>query len=459
MNKDAKAAYDTIIAIRNNSSKNTKVSILAQQKNNTFLKEYLRLMYEPRVNFYMKKVDPKASASTAHYTDFDETLLDELKSSFCTRLVSGNEARSAIAAIYNGFKTDWEKELLALLINRDAKSGFGGSTINKVWADLVTDVPYCRCSLPKDAKLAQWPWSKGVYSQQKCDGMFSNITHKADGTVTIASRSGSPFPIDKFNDVVALVEAKIPRGAQCHGELLMYRNGKVLERQDSNGQFNSILQGGEAKPGCTIVYVAWDMIPESEAKAKNKYRVPYKTRFESLASLLDNEHQDDYPLQVVTTKVVNSLTEAYAHYKEMLELGFEGTIIKHPEMIWEDTTSKFQVKLKLEAECELRVVAFKPGNGKNEALFGSLQCVSECGQLEVSLTGFSDELRAQLFEDKDIVIGAIITAKSNCLLKPSKVGGKYSLFLPRFEEIRLEKKTADTLEKIIAQFDAAIAAA
>ena len=452
-----KAAYDTIIAMRKTSSKTEKIALLTKQKNNVFLKEYLRMMYEARVNFYIKKVDPKLAVAGRAAYQFDMETLDALKSSLCNRTLSGAKARASVATLHASFKNDYERELLELLIERDAKSGFGASTINKVWADLITDVPYMRCCLPKDAKLDKFPWKTGVFSQLKCDGMFANVTHRADGSVTIASRSGSPFPIEMFPDIEREVIAKVPACSQMHGELLMYKDGEVLPRELGNGMFNSIQQGGELEDGCVPVYVAWDIIPETEAKAKNKYRVAYSKRFAKLGDCLKTkETGENAPLQLVITKIVHSMKEAQEHYKEMLEAGFEGTIIKHPDMIWEDTTSKSQVKMKLTAECDLKVVGFNPGKGKNEVLFGSIQLVSADGKLEVGMSGFSDKLRKQLWEDRNILIGKIMTVKSNCLMEPSKDGGKYSLFLPRYEETRLDKKAADTLDKIIKQFEAAI---
>jgi hypothetical protein len=41
-------------------------------------------------------------------------------------------------------------------------------------------------------------------------------------------------------------------------------------------------------------------------------------------------------------------------------------------------------------------------------------------------------------------------------MKPSKEGGKYSLFLPRFQGLREDKNEADSLQRIIDQFESAV---
>lgn len=450
-----KTAYNTIVAMRNTSSKLEKQAILEKQKNNAFLKEFLRLCYEPKVNFYVKKIDPKLAPSDVEYR-LNDSVLTAIKGTICNRKLTGKKAREALSFLYNSMAEEWECEMLNWLIERDCKAGFSDGTINKVWPGMLTDVPYMRCCLPKETDLKSFPWKDGVFSQMKADGMFANVNNDS-GVVTITSRNGSPFPMDMFPKLAAEVKANIREGYQLHGELLMYRDGKLLERKTSNGRFNSILQGGELEEGDVPVYVAWDMIPLAAAKAKGKLRVPYETRFGELTASIGGNRLSLTVLRLIDYRIVRSIESAYAHYKAMLDEGYEGTILKHPEMIWEDTTSKFQVKLKLTAECDLRIDSFTEGNGKNAKTFGSIQCSTSDGKLEVGVSGFGDKTRQEFSDDRANMIGKIMTVKANAIMAPKKEGGKYSLFLPRFEEIRLDKKVADSLDRVQAQFDAAIA--
>ena len=48
----------------------------------------------------------------------------------------------------------------------------------------------------------------------------------------------------------------------------------------------------------------------------------------------------------------------------MLSRGKEGVVLKNPTAIWRDGTSKEQVKLKLELDCDLKVIGFEEGEGK-----------------------------------------------------------------------------------------------
>lgn len=446
---------EVIHAIRATSSKNEKLALLMSNKDNDDLRTYLRMTYEPRINFYVKSVTSSPTGGTEEFTD---DTIAEVYDTIAKRELTGNAAREWLTKLDGTLDSDG-RELLDLLIRRDIKSGVSAGTINKVWPDLITDPPYMRCGLPRDADLVNWPWSEGVYSQIKADGMFANISIHNSSLATVESRAGSPFPIDAFSDLVKNVLDLVPPGHQLHGELLMLdKSGKILPREVGNGMFNSLLKDGELEPGYRPIYQVWDIIPLNEAKAKNKYKVEYKTRFDYLIDLFKDS--DMKFIQVIEYEIVYSLAEAYASAGRAMARGLEGTVIKHPNAIWEDTTSKNQIKLKLEFEVDLRVKSLKAADpkSKNAATFGSMECESECGLLQVSVTGLKDDKRQYIFDNfEDEYKDGIITVRANGVMMPNPdTGGKYSLFLPRYVEDRADKTEADTLERILSIQQAAI---
>lgn len=447
-----KAVYDAIIACRATSSKNEKIAILTAAKSDD-LQLFLATTYEPRINFYQKKVDTKQQVLTLD-VDFTGALVQVIVKEIAGRKITGNEAKRWLASVRAGLKNDWEREMMDMLIERDVRAGFSGNTVNKVFGnDVVTDVPYMRCSLPKDSKLNDFNWGEGVFSQVKADGMFANVSRDDRGVVTIQSRNGSPFPlVEAFAQLIEEVGAAVPPDQQLHGELLMYKDGVALPRQDGNGRFNKLLQSGELEAGYNVVFECWDMIPLREAKAKNKYKVDYKTRFNRLKRELERFAGES--LRLIETRIVYSLKEAYEHYRDALERGLEGTIVKDGGMFWEDTTSKWQVKLKLEFEVDLEVIGYEEGKGKAAGSLGALRLQTSDGKLQVKAgSGFSDEQRRDIWARKDL---KIVTVKSNSIMPPSNKD-TYSLFLPIFIEERLDKTVANSLQEVLDQYDATIA--
>lgn len=435
--------YTIIKTLEETSSSLVKETILKNNANNNVLKTFFYLALEPKINFYIKKLEK--SYPTGYSNDV-ELAMQEL-SALSDRKVTGNAAKDFVKNLM-GCLTLETQEVIRRIILKKPQCGVSSTTVNKIWDSLVTDVPYMRCSLPKEVDFENIQWHEGVYSDLKADGMFTNVSVQSDGTVLFESRNGSPFPTEYFTKIIEALGSNLNR--QFHGECVVYRSGQMLTRSISNGIMNSILKGGELDPDCEIRFFAWDTIPLEEAKPKNKYRVQYKVRRALLEDII-SKIPEGSPVSLIESKMVYSYEEALSHYKEIRRRKLEGTVIKLQTMIWEDTTSKGQIKMKAEFDCELRILGFKDADptSKNAHLFGSILMGTDDGQLEVGVTGIPDDLRAEIHQNRDSLIGAICTVTSNELLEPSKTNPKYSLFLPRLTEFdRKDKDETDTVDRI-----------
>jgi ATP-dependent DNA ligase len=146
----------------------------------------------------------------------------------------------------------------------------------------------------------------------------------------------------------------------------------------------------------------------------------------------------------VWTKEVNDIHTAQKIFEKFLSEGQEGTILKSKTGIWEDKRSKEQIKFKGELECELKVVNWEEGTGKNVGRLGALVCESSDGVIRVNVgSGYSDEQRDEYTKK---VIGKIVTVKYNARIKDKS--GVESLFLPVFIELREDKDQAESSKSI-----------
>lgn len=445
---------DILNTIAGNPSKKFKEQTLQENEHNTVLKRVFYLAYQPTLNFYTKKIP--AFAVNTGATVFDEEplslsdALNSLEDIIAGRKLTGGAASKHLAMLLGLLHPD-DAEVLSRVVLRDLRIDCGANTANKVWKGLVLDVPYMRCSLPKEVDLKAFPWATGLYSQLKSDGSFTNVNVYKDAEVELMTRNGNVYPVEDFTDIVNEFRSKSCTNAQFHGELTVYKDGVLMERAEGNGVLNKIQQGKSKLPaGYTIKFTAWDMIPLDQAKPKNRYTLAYRERLEYLESLgLSGA------VEVVETRVVHSIREAYEHYQEQLALGLEGTILKDPAAIWEDTTSKKQVKFKLDVLVELECVGFNAGKGKNAKTFGSAMLRSSDGLLTVNCSGFKDKDRQFISDNREDFINTIWTVKSNAMTKVRKDGTR-SLFLPQYVEVRTDKDEADSMTRIIAQFESAV---
>jgi len=446
-----KKVYEIIKQLQSTNSSNEKLEILRQHKDNEQLKQYLKYVYdEVEYNYNQTKIINFNNNSGLN-EELNIKILSCIVNTLSNRKITGNKAKEYLSEIY--FSMDYEsRELLNWMILRDCRCGIGPTQINKIWNNLIIKIPYMRCDLVNNVKHDKWNWKEGIYSQIKMDGMFANF-NVMENDFSVFSRKGSRFPKEYFEHIYADLCQFV--GCQFHGELLIYNrnSSEILTRQEGNGILNSILKGGELSDNHVIKYGVWDSIPIKEAYSKNKYKVPYSERLNSIQSLNKEKFDNVF---LVNTRIINSFEEALEHYQEVISLGGEGTIIKNPEGIWEDTTSKNCLKLKVEMEVDLKIIGYNEGYGKNSDTFGSLICESSDKLLEVSVSGFKDTERKYIFDNMNDILGKIITVKSNDILNPGKNNEKYSLFLPRYVEIRNDKSEANTLKEIQDIYDSII---
>lgn len=433
-----------------NNSRLFKESVLTREKNNGLLKSVFKAAYDPTINYYQKKI-PKYSKQSKPTISLNEAIGQNGLISLSSRSVTGNSAKVHLENILASLSED-DASVLELIIKRDLKCGVSTSTINNVWPDLIPTFPYQRCSLPKHVDLDSWDWDNGIYSQCKADGLYAALSLK-DSIISIRSRNGSIFPLEEFGDIVSFAKTHLLDSTETHGEMVVYKDGKQLPREVSNGLMNSVQQGGRLEYG-EIKFLIWDQIPLEYAVPEGHYKKKYSERIVPLESLPNNPES---PIQLIETKIVKSIKEAMAHYLELISNGFEGTIIKTKTGFWRDSTSKEQVKLKVECNIELKAISLNPGNGKNEDLFGSIYCESTDGLFSVNVPGYKDAERKEIFENWAADYeGNVLTVTINNIMPPSGKKTTYSSFLPRFVEWRNDKTEADTLQRIIDQYESVI---
>lgn len=287
----------------------------------------------------------------------------------------------------------------------------------------------------------------------KMDGLY-NSANCSDDAIQFVTRQGSYLPMDAFADIQnELSHIKLK---QIHGEIIVEEDGKILPRQIGNGIINSILKGdGKFSDNQRPIYVAWDIIPLEYAKKKSKYKVSYDQRLKELESLL----MGCSSVQVIEYKVVHSIEECYEHASELIQNGFEGTVFKDPDMPWEDGTSKWQVKIKLEFDSDLEI--YDITNGREGSKLDGLPAVFNCRSIDdklfVDVTIKNDELRARVIADQDYFLNRIIEVVAADLMRPGSNNKNHSLYLPRMKEadIRHDKNIADTLERIEDSYEMA----
>ena len=447
--------YEILEKIKNENSTNKKIEILKQNKNNNLLKKILFYTYNNLYNFYIKKI-PNVKSHSNLTIESEEVwnLLDDLRQ----RKITGNFARDKVKFILEKLN-EKDAEIFTKILKKDMKIGINRKTINKVWNNLIPEIPYmgARAFNEKDFNklLNQVEY---LYAEVKYDGEFVNIINE-NGNIKTLSRNGKDIYLEHLFD--------IKEGYVLTGELLV----KNVDRYTSNGIINSLKQINEKIKLGTIktkelddfykrygklpediekdIYVVvWDCIPYEEW-IKGKWEVQLYKRRKILKDFIkDNIHLVEY-------KIVKTKEEIFEYYYKKLQDGEEGIILKDPNSIWKDGKYKEIQKFKNVIELDLKIVDYKYGTigSKYENVINRLVLETEDGKLKTTASGISEEMMNYLTKEKDNLKNKIVVIKCNGISKNKE--GEYSLLHPRIEYIRDDKNIANTLNECLEIEEAA----
>ena len=439
------AIYTVIEQLASDNSRLAKEAILKKNATNELLKRVFTLALNPFVQFYIRKIPSYDTVGDINRKSLQEAL-DNL-SVLSDRVMTGHAAINHLQFILGSLSKE-DAKIIERIIAKDMRCGVSEATINKIWPGTIPSYPVMLAS-GYDQKLVdkiQFP----AYVQLKLDGMRFNAIVKGE-VVEYRSRNGKELTIpNKVFDIPFIAMAKFyGEDMVFDGELLVVdATGKPVNRQTGNGILSKSIKGTMGvQEAVNVRATLWDAIT-FEKFSQGIDKEPYSARMSKLSNAISymrgQKGQIGHYIDLVWNKQVNDIATAQKIFEKFLSEGQEGTILKSKDGIWEDKRSKTQIKFKGELECELQVVDWEEGTGKNVGRLGALVCESSDGVIRVNVgSGYSDEQRDQYTKK---VIGKIVTVKYNARIKDRS--GVESLFLPVFIELREDKDNAESSKSI-----------
>jgi len=447
--------------IANTPSTNDKVALLKKYLTDESFLKVVKFALSGDMMFGVKNL-PKVSTRSLKDPEDIFTLLKVLSYKPGTNDADKLELAKAASIDKETF------EVVNRIINKDLKCGVNAKLVNKARLGTVNTVPYMRCSTEAKIKNILYP----AVIQEKADGMFVNVMINKTGKIKIITRNGKTVHqleylkniIRKGRGLVVKRPGKHPinvnygianssQNAYLYsrvytGELLVKKKGKILPRHTGNGILNSCLNNtADPNDAKCVILRLWDSLP-----LKNFYDgyhdVLYNTRLFETQAFVSTVNDREF-VDMVMTKRVENYEEAREFYALIRKANGEGAILKNLHLLWKNHTSPDAVKMKNVSDCELEIVGWAPGKegSKYELCMGAIQCQSKDGLLRVSVgSGFSDEQREA---DWDMAEGAIVTIDYEGVIQDKRDKNKYSLFLPRFKEVREDRDEADTIHDIL----------
>ena len=429
--------------LRSNNGSKHKMQVLKDNKDNMLLQRLLKMTYDRVDHTYgitMKSI-------ALPYDRFGEgdlsldMLLAHLHEHFDLREIRGNAGVTKLQTLLLGAESHATAIIITQVINRDLRINMGRSNINKVFPGLITKPAYMRCDAYNE-KTAEKFNVDGAYLQLKADGTYREFYVHPDHGVKCVSRQGEAYDYPEINEL--LMQTDLGGPYYFIGELTVYRDGVLLPRAEGNG----ILRKDVFPDGCEVRFDCWDIIPEVIyilAVNRKTTSMKYKNRWSIVTHYL--EPLKSKIVKPIECTIVKSMSEALQITAYYMAKGFEGAILKDPEGLFKDGTSRQQIKLKVKIELEVRVTGFNEGTAgtKREDTFGSMTFSTDDEQIKGSVSGFSDAQLAYFNSRREGMLGQVMTVECNDITQ-ARGSHIWALSHPRFIELRTDKDSTDTFE-------------
>ena len=419
-----------------NGSQKIKQDLISD--NYTHKLEYLlKVALDPFLTTKISKIEILGESPYIVEYDVYEKLVD-LTGRLFLAPAANSKLREEVFELVNCNNFDYEtKKMLAKVLTKNIAIGIGAKLINKALGKKAIPNPSLMLAEDDENVIHKW---KSIICEEKYDGV--RIICVVNGkTFNFYTRAFNEIPAEYLTSIgnacVHMIEQAELKG-------IWFFDGELtdLNRKSVSGKVTSMLKG---KPlnniGDGFLFNVFDMDDWDSIK-NEKGVLPFDIRRESLEGVFVTNNEPSVVL--ADSFLVKEKEDIYTYYKQIIDKGGEGVILKNPEHVYECRRSKNWIKMKEVCDCDLVITGWYPGEGKREGFIGGFICEDLTGKIKVKVgSGFTDADLKEISENPDSYIGKICAVQYNVVINDKN--DNWSLFLPRLVEVRFDKDSADDM--------------
>ena len=325
---------------------------------------------------------------------------NEIIKQLIDRIITGNDARKKIYDFLCKLTSE-DQDLLIRVINKNLILGIGFKTINKVWPNLLSEVKF-QLANRFDETIHN---PNDYYVSYKLDGIRgifrgSIVTRNQKAVCGVNSiEEECRYIGDKYK--LELID----------GEL--YTKGSKFEKIMSIVNSKSLNKEG------ILFYVF---------AVKNK-ELKNTSEMVSLIEKIQSNENLNYIKFLKQEPFTGDLKEKL---KEAELNGYEGLMLRHKDIYYDDNRSDYLLKVKSWNESDFKVVELQEGRGKYKNNLGSLIVEGMVDDKFIKCnvgTGLKDDIRNEIWKNKETTLGRTVEVK---YFEVTKSGDEYSLRFPVF---------------------------
>ena len=435
--------HTIIKALEADNSRLVKESILERELKNNNVEFFngVRLALDNFITFGVKKV-PIHGGPDGQGLPWDA--FAALATYLYKRELTGHEARDAIElAMSAATQDEWNYWYRRILI-KDLRCGVSEKTVNKVLKGSAIDpVPVFECMLSHDGAKHEKKIAGKKLIEPKLDGVRClTIIDCENRTVTQFTRNGKVLEnFAHITNALAQFIDDFGRSYVIDGEVVSKSFQDLMKQVHRKDD----VQSTDAK------LAAFDIIPLSEFRAgksvlgqRRRSRLlktfePIFDKASTFAGLTGNCIVEVVDQKEVDLDSLVGQLEFKQYNADAIAAGYEGIMIKEPDAVYECKRTTSWLKQKPFIEVSLTVVDVEEGTGKNAGKLGALVCegIDDGDTIIVNVgSGFSDDDRAEIWSDKEAVVGQIVEIRADAKTRSQDSEDVWSLRFPRFLRFR-----------------------
>lgn len=378
-----------------------KEEIMDTHSDNELLKRIFVAACDPYVDYGVRKFKRPPTVETQLTPDDKQmsAFVDVLLPDLATRVLTGNEAKSTVTAIFglmDGRQQKWAERVLL----KNLRCGVSDSIVEKTWPGLIKKFAVQLAetveSRFEDGKLVLDEVSYPVYVDPKLDGLRL-IAIKVNGETTLYTRNGTVL--------TTLPKIKAALDALKADNIVFDGEGMA---KDWNESASVMMARKTHKDDSTMTYNVFDCMPYADWTSQS-CQLTYDARRKMAEKILSGQPKES-PLRMVQFLIAHNDQEVQDAYEEWLDEGYEGVMLKDLNALYKFKRSKGVLKLKPVTTHEGIIVDHYEGNlgTKREGLFGGFVVLLPNGVTTRVGGGFSDKLKADIqLEGPDSYLGRI----------------------------------------------------
>jgi len=378
--------------IKKESSSKAKQQILKSHSQNELLQKILKYGLDSFTPFNIIKVPKISNRKVSGNESYRWMIFFDIADACSTRHVTGNEATRAMVSIFSCV-SEREEAWMRKILKKNLGIGASVKTVNKVFPGLV---PTFEVSLAQKFEKKRLAGREKIAVEPKLDGIrcFAIVE---EGEAKLFARSGKL--ISNFDSTIGKILSKMKPG--CYDGELMGQSFTDIMRQayrkedvDTSGTY----------------LVLFDYLPLEEWKS-GETALSCDERREVLLDNLSDDSVDLERVQPVERLIVEaSYEEIKKIHDDYVAEGFEGAMIKYLEEPYRLGRGYEVMKMKEFHDVDLPIKSLEEGTGKHAGKLGSVTVSFNGVDVRVG-SGFSDDLREKIWQDRESFIGRTVEVR------------------------------------------------